>query len=382
MGIFYEIISKSGKKSYLFGTLHLPDKNVNILPYEVKRAFEESRSLYVEIDLADQDTSEIMTSVICRWTDKFGFEHRYWTRGPGNIDAVGRDLAKYISLPNNWRTLIEELPPLLAYNMLTYPVVQHNTVLDANLIHMSKKRKREVTSLESMSSQVTLLAGNTFTYSEQRQLFDIGVSANLHGVKGLQELKHQYIAGQIYSLDDFINEHVEKDRPLVRRYLEEIITKRDIIMAHQLEVPFSQGDAFVAIGALHLAGIAKIYQTKGYTVNSIPITQRIYPVLDYYERNYSDMRYTGMALILACLCALASVAISYQMLGIALFLVATVSTAYALFKASFLIYDYITEPMLPNTTNKSSVSDVSMFHKIQNIDNSSNLPHVLDCCSR
>ncbi len=96
MPIFYEITSRTGQKNYLFGTMHLNDERINMLPLEVKSAFETASLLCVEVDVTQLNMTAEQQALL-DWNRKFGSEHRAWMRKTGNLEKVTRKLTQLFS---------------------------------------------------------------------------------------------------------------------------------------------------------------------------------------------------------------------------------------------------------------------------------------------
>lgn len=354
MPIFYEITAPNKQKSYLFGTLHSSDKEINTLPLEVMQAFNTASALYVEVDEHLLQTAQ--KEVLDDWFSQHGHEHHQWANIPNNVDKVVQQIQDCFPGSKNSHMLIRNYPPLLALAIISQGT---GKILDKNLTNLANKRNTPVHFLEQSSKPLSLLIGTQFSYHEQRQLFNILTA--IQSRNELELLIKNYLNDKIiFNQETFLNQSNENDRALLCRYLDKIIASRDADMADKLELPFLIGNTFVAVGAAHLSGIVDIFQKKGYSVKNIPITRRLYPVVDYYERNYFNMVYTGAALILAGACLTACLAISQLALMAGLLLIATALATYALVKIEILIYEYITEPQLtinpPATTPEIKLS--------------------------
>lgn len=359
MPIFYEITAPNGQKSYLFGTIHLQDKEINMLSLEVKQAFETASALYIEADTTSKDVS------LNDWYHKHGHEHSRWAAIPGNVNEVIRQIASYFPWYFDLKSFVKGTPPLFVWGFSCVANQNSAKILDNNLVSMAKKRDINVYYLEDISSQLNSLCCTELSYQEQRQLFDLFMKKKM---ANLNQIKNAYADDKLNetSREEYLDKFEEQDRHLVGRYWDEVFTKRDKKMAAKLEVPFLIGNAFVAVGASHLPGIIEIYQKKGYTINNIQITQRIYPVVDYYERGYFSMIYTGVAFILAGACLTGGLVISHKILSTGLLLIAAALATYALVKAGLLIYEYLTEPKLQINkvvdTTKPGSARVSIFN--------------------
>lgn len=377
MPIFYEVTAPNGAKSYLFGTAHLSDKKINTLSLEIKSAFETTTSLLVEMDVTS-DMGQAMLQSAEKWNIKFGEAHRRWLASNENVEKVVRALATSCPTAKNLRQLVEYVPPLmLALSLQSLRSGTQNSLdfLDANLIRMAKKREHTVVALEDVLTTFDRVIGvDDFSYEEQRRLLDIFIRSG-DTSEMLTKLYLEAFGEHGPCLEDYVNQAdvEEQERELLRRYYDVLITQRDKIMADNLAVPFLTGNAFVAVGCLHLNGIVEKYQAKGYTVQPVPITDRIYPVLDYYERNYSRMVNTGIIFVLAGVCATAGLVISPYMLSLGLLLVAAASASYVVVETSLLAYEYLTEPTLDIESldrTKLGVSKASMFNRTLQVDKS------------
>lgn len=373
MPIFYEITAPNGQKSYLFGTIHLQDKEINMLSLEVKQAFETASALYIEADTTSKDVS------LNDWYHKHGHEHSRWAAIPGNVNEVIRQIASHFPWYFGLKSFVKGTPPLLVWGFSCVANQNSAKILDNNLVSMAKKRDINVYYLEDMSSHLNSLCCTELSYQEQRQLFDLFMKKKM---ANLNQIKNAYADDKLNetSREEYLDKFEEQDRHLVGRYWDEVFTKRDKKMAAKLEVPLLIGNAFVAVGASHLPGIIEIYQKKGYTINNIQITQRIYPVVDYYERSYFSMIYTGIAFILAGACLTGGLVISHKILSTGLLLIAAALATYALVKVGLLTYEYLTEPKLQINkvvdTTKPGSSRVSIFNNqpkvmLSNISNRS-----------
>lgn len=351
MPIFYEITAPNGKKSHLFGTCHTNDAAVNRLSKEVAEAFQESATLLVETDASSIGLVENIKFALeanKTWNDKYKKDHSTWMNDPMNLAKTVNKISKYFSwfVPRFYIKFLvnKQSPTLLAYALVVAPEANY---LDKNLMNMAKNNHKKIVSLETPMSLITLLMGTSLTYKEQREIFEHMIKD--HSAEEAKKKKQQLIENYLH---DEIGEQFEaienKDKnPLLDRANKAFIDDRDKAMADKLDAYFVSGKAFVAVGAAHLPGIAKIYSEKiGYTIRVITLSERIYPVLDYTSRNYSQMITTGMLLIAGSASMALSLAFAPYMLGLGVLIVSTTILALALMNTGKLIHDYVTEPVL------------------------------------
>jgi len=360
---FYKITTPNGQINYLFGTLHSNDINVNKLPKEVAEAFKEATTLLVETELNAENLET--SKALGRWYDKHLDAHKNWMKNPQNASDATAKVAKHSSwyvsgLYTN--LLVQGMPPVLLALHITYFSHAKDVYLDKNLVAMAKKQKKTVVGLQPPSDILDMYTAIALQYKEQRQVFELLMKdySNSKAREKLKKLIADYLDDKIPPGYEVI-ENPDKN-PLITKVNRTVLEDRDVIMAKNSEPYFNQGNAFVAVGAAHLPGIAKIYEAKpGYKVELIHVSPRIYPVLDYSSRHFSQMLATGVLLITGGAGLALGLTLSPYVLTLGLLIVSALLLALASLLLVKLINDYLKEPVLGKAVNPVTASKKGFF---------------------
>ncbi len=244
--MFYEIISKEGKKNYLFGTIHFNDKDITNLPLEVKQAFCAAETVVFEANMLDENLA-ILIVAIQKWQSKF------------NTDT---------------------LPPMYVTQdrFLSGSTSRLTNPLDAQLLHEANQQNKSLIFLESLSSQMEIIIGVDFSYAEQleyAQFMEKWSSEDM--VACYDQLTTLYLKGNPDEVLKYSIEIFENPPEVVQRYFQSFFFDRDISLAKAMRPQLEKGNAFIAVGASHLPGVIKLIQ-EDYEVRPIALGPRIHPI--------------------------------------------------------------------------------------------------------
>ncbi len=258
-GLLWRVQKPNTPASYLFGTIHVNDKRVKALNQEIRRRFDESKTLCLEI-LPDRQTQIGLGQAMLL---------------PENIlldGLLGEPLFTQLSLAMNRMgiTPVEtlRLKPWAAMVILSRPKDHGGYTLDEQLYHWANHQYKQLCALESLQEQlsvfdqlthldqITLLA-DTLKYlpeisSRNEQLIQAYLNGNL-----------DKIYEQSYELDELEN------KALAKRLRQKLISERNERMLLRAQPHLLKGKAFIAVGALHLPGekgLIRLLQQSGYAV--------------------------------------------------------------------------------------------------------------------
>lgn len=268
MSIFYEIIAPNGQKSYLLGTIHLSDKQLVTMPLEVKTAFVNARICVFEIN----------TNITYEEHQKGEHIKKIWLQSAKEQGMTKEEEIRFQ----------ESTPMILAHRFLvkkegTTSAEKHgNNFLDGMLLAQAKENNKELFYLETFEKQLTGLFGYNFPYRDHLQFYNFAKdhvengTTQLPGIKALKEL---YLSQNIQEIARNTSPSFAENQPdIVTQYFKNIFENRDITLADALEIPLVKGNAFVALGAAHLPGVTKHLKLKGYAVNPIELSDRVYSI--------------------------------------------------------------------------------------------------------
>ena len=245
--------------SYVFGTMHADDPEVVSLPEAVATAFRDARTLVMEV-VPDADT--ILRSMLTM----------AFTDGTTLEEAVGADLyARTVEAAERVGMIeaaIRDLKPWAIATMLSVPPAASGEFLDLRLYRQAVEDGKPVDGLETIEEQLGVF--DNLSAEAQARFLEHTLS-ELPGVDDLYaELRDAYLKGDLARLQRLNDTHLAGTDPALKGYLdEELVECRNARMAERLEPLLWEGGVFVAVGALHLPGLAgllHLLEDRGWSV--------------------------------------------------------------------------------------------------------------------
>lgn len=258
-GLLWRIHKAKTPPSYLFGTIHVDDKRVKRLSEQVRRRFDESRTLCLEI-LPDRETQVGIGLAMLL------------PEGDALDKLLGESLFNRLSLQLNRRGITPlaalRLKPWAAMVALSRPQSQGGYALDEQLYHWANHQYKRLCALETLQEQLSVF--DQLTLADQTALL-IETLDHLPELKDMNEaLIQTYLQGD---LDGIYQKSMElnqmQDEGLSRRLRESLIDKRNVKMVERMLPYLEKGRAFIAVGALHLPGeqgLIRLLIKQGYAV--------------------------------------------------------------------------------------------------------------------
>jgi uncharacterized protein len=273
--ILWKIEQQDKPASYLFGTMHVTDERINMLPTAVKTALTNSRRVALEID----DFSQARMSEAMLAAGKLMLLPE-----PSRLNALLSDeeFAKVSGLFRRAGLPIElaiRLRPWVAVMLLSLSDCEKGRVangalpLDARLAQFAEARGVGVFGLETVERQFKALAA----VPDNDQLAVLKATLKLYDrIDDLMEttiqlyLKRQL--GAIWPLQLALAERLGHSPQIFESFAQSLIISRNITMRDRALSHLAGGGIFIAVGALHLPGkqgLVQLIREAGYTVTSI-----------------------------------------------------------------------------------------------------------------
>lgn len=272
--MLWKIEAKELKKpSYLFGTIHLPDKRVTHLHPTAQNAFDAADSVYTEIDLSP--------------ANQLGMAKFFMRKDGKTLEEV---LDKPLLTELN-RELAVVNPMLNAKGLnrfktwavaMTVPFLQDQMLgkvaLDSQLWERATKAGKKMGALEQPEDQVGPM--DLFTADEQKELLSVTLKVMKKSrdlkVQPYQELIDAYLLGDIQSAAKIMKENssmgVKMSDELVKKFIKNLLLVRNRGMAdtiiNDLKSP-ERGSCFFAAGVGHYIGeqnVGEMLKAAGYKV--------------------------------------------------------------------------------------------------------------------
>ncbi len=267
-GLLWRVEKPGGQPSHVFGTMHSAEREVVALPPPVAQALERADSLALEIVMTGEVRSALGQAMLL-------FDGRTLRdiAGPGLTRRVAATGARYGMAPEQ----VQLLKPWALMLLFSIPPSEFlrqsagRVPLDQMLQQQAQSRRIPLYSLESVDEQVAALAA--LPEADQLQLLDDTIALNPTIEELFDTMRRTYLAGDLAGLHRLKDELTKDTEPRVREaYDERLIHRRNRRMVERMAPRLAEGQAFVAVGALHLSGrtgILTLLSDQGYTVTRV-----------------------------------------------------------------------------------------------------------------
>jgi len=261
-GILWKIDGKGAAASYLLGTVHSEDPQVLQVADAVKPQFDKAGSFTAEIDLNLSDSFTAALSMLIQDDKDLAS-----ILGQARYDKCVTLLADY-GVPE---MMVRQLKPWAVMAQLSMPKPKTGEFLDRVLYDRAVEQDKAVYGLETYAEQVAVF--ETLSLEQQIALLDDALENYPKLAGQLQTLINLYRQRDLLALQRFSESlNNSKQTALVDRFNQSLLIDRNKRMAERMQVRLQEGNAFIAVGALHLPGDAGILQDlvkRGYHVTPV-----------------------------------------------------------------------------------------------------------------
>lgn len=260
-GLLWKIHRIGLNPSYLYGTIHLPGKELTTLSVPVKDALDNALSVILEIKI-EEDTFARMNKAL------------YYTDDTTLKNKVGQDLyQRTIPLLNKYsftEAMAAKLKPWAAYLTLSVPPSKGGLPLDMVILKRGKMFGAHIYGLETIEEQLGIF--DKLDVHQQTQLLTDTVCNYEILQKDVEEMKALYLKHDLAGLVRVSEKYDSTSEGKYDTLMEELITKRNLRMHERMQDRLMEGNAFFAVGALHLPGengILGLLEAQGFIVTPI-----------------------------------------------------------------------------------------------------------------
>ena len=261
-GLLWSVERAGVTPSYLFGTMHSDDPDVVKLSTPVQQAFDQAHSVTLEVVL-DPRSLLAMTSALLMTdgnTLKSLIGGRLYERTLDVMEARG--------IPE---MLVVNMKPWAVAVTLMTPPGNNGVVLDHVLYQGAVAAGKKVHGLETVAEQMGLFDG--LSRKDQITLLEDTLD-NLDTVaQMLDELQAAYLDRDLKRLMELNEASMRDSDPLLAEtFNRKVIVERNYRMAERMQPRLREGQQFIAVGALHLAGkegLLKLLSERGYRLSRI-----------------------------------------------------------------------------------------------------------------
>jgi len=248
-GVLWRVTYRDQPASHIFGTIHVADPRLVTLPEPVARSFASARSLTLEFT-ADRFTRERFLQAamlpegqtLDALIGRRDFERVVECLGPSGLPP------DFIRRLKPWGVLINLRNPRGAQPGA-------GPTLDAQLFMQARERRLPLRTMESVEEQIFTF--DEFPIDSQLALLRHALAHQDELIAMSERTVDAYLARDLNGIwrvqEDFVRRY-----PQVARhnavFVKRVIYDRSVVMAFRMQRALRTGNAFVAIGALHLRG--------------------------------------------------------------------------------------------------------------------------------
>lgn len=261
-GVLWEIRHQGGSASYLLGTVHTDDQRIVNLPNEVRRKFENADSFSSEIRFEPEQMLGAATSMYNR---------------DGKVlsqllpETLYKQTVKLLQRHGIPEMVAANLKPWAAAVTLSIPKGMTGMPLDMRLYLDARSASKQLYGLEtideqlsvferlSLQQQISLLTDTINMYPEIEEMHAQLMQAYLD--RNLRQL-YEMSMRMMQSGDQQLNQQLENS----------LLNERNQRMLQRMQPQLKKGNAFIAVGVLHLPGekgLLQLLKQAGYQLSAV-----------------------------------------------------------------------------------------------------------------
>lgn len=274
-GLLWKIEKDGVPPSWLFGTMHMTDPRVTELPPAARSAFDSSKTVVIETtDVLDQKAmlATLMAEPeLMMFTDSTTLDSLL---SPEDAAAVEEGL-KARGIPP---ASVAKMKPWMLSAMIALPaceLARKNAgapVLDMKLAKDAQSAGKEIAGLETARSQLAAMASLPMEFHLKGLTETLKLGDRIEDL--IETMIVLYTRGEVGMIWPLFSAVLPPDLggSGFAAFEETMILARNRTMAQSAGKILSDGNAFIAVGALHLPGeegLVELLRSVGYTVTAV-----------------------------------------------------------------------------------------------------------------
>lgn len=275
-GLLWKLDREGRAPSFLFGTMHMTDPRVTALPSAAKAAYEASTTVVIEttdvLDQAGMMAALMRKPELTMFTDDTTLTSLL---SPEEVKVVDAGLAaRGIPLAS-----VAKMKPWMLSAMVAMPSCEMARksdgapVLDVKLAEEAKASGKALAGLETAEEQLEAMASLPMDFHIKGLVETLKLGDRMDDV--IETMIVLYLngdTGMFWPLFRAVLPSSSEDQAGYAAFEETIVTARNRAMAEKAEPLLAQGNAFIAVGALHLPGpdgLVELFRKAGYEVTAV-----------------------------------------------------------------------------------------------------------------
>tara|TARA_R110002072_G_scaffold100107_2_gene220355 strand:- start:31243 stop:32172 length:930 start_codon:yes stop_codon:yes gene_type:complete len=259
-GLLWKISKKDKEPSYLFGTIHISDKDVTTLPEIVDKALHNSEQFVME---ALPDTEQMLLF------SKMMFFHDGQRLSELIDNLIYKETKLILSAYQLGPDAVSVMKPWAAFLLMNYPP-DVGDPLDLVLLSLAQQNGAIVSGLETLKEQAEIFSD--LEMPDQIKLLTDTV-CHYDVIEGdFIAMKSYYLKGDLGGLYNYTQRHSMAQEPIYEELMKKLIVDRNKSMVERMQPMLEKGKSFIAIGAMHLPGtkgVLSLLEKKGYRLTAV-----------------------------------------------------------------------------------------------------------------
>lgn len=260
-GLLWKIEASAVRPSFLFGTIHSDDARLAPLPAPVKTHFDRAASFTME--------------ALANAAGMLAMAEAMFFNDDNTLESVlGGDLYRRTVQTLATRGMppesVEKMKPWAVMMTLSLPPPTTGLFLDLALQIEAARQSKPTYGLETMAEQVAV-------FDELRLEDQVGLLretvVNYHLFdRQIEELIQAYLRRDLGGLAAIERKYRIADARLNELLTDRLLIKRNQVMLERMRPRLREGNAFIAVGALHLPGndgLLALLEKTGYRVSAV-----------------------------------------------------------------------------------------------------------------
>ena len=261
-GLCWRIAGAAAEPSYILGTMHSEDPRIVNLPAGVERLFRAARSFTDEVDM--NEASLLQVSQRMFYADDTTLSSRIDAR---LYKAAVALLADY-GIPE---MLARKMKPWAVATTLSMPRSGSGLFLDRVLFLRAQEAGKQVHALETVEEQLAVF--ERMPADLQIRMLEDAVYEYERAQTLLEKLRARYLQRDLDGIRRLSEAYMKQgDAGLAAYFRETVIEARNRRMLERMQPRLKEGNAFIAVGALHLPGrngLLRLLEAQGFKLTPV-----------------------------------------------------------------------------------------------------------------
>lgn len=274
--LFFFKATRGNQTVYLLGTIHIATADFYPLAAEIDDAFDQSKSLVVEVAIDRRKIDPAMVQEMVRTSGHYAAPDRLSRHLSPGTRKVFED---YLQWAGETWAMYEEYKPWYVIEMIGASMPRRGEMLkvkgglglDNYFLRRAKESNKPVLEFETIDFQLHL--HSRLAEEVQDRLLQTTLLNYKDSMANMNELFDTWRAGEPEKMEEIINRVVREHADLAP-YNKALFDQRNIGMANKLDemIKANNNPIFVAVGSAHMlgeTGLVEALRKRGFTVDQV-----------------------------------------------------------------------------------------------------------------